>query len=151
MVTDTVVAPRAAVPLMTRLRPVPVEPAAGEVIWTAGRSGLAAWTPTAGPNANARSRTDETHSARRVIVRRIRTPNSAGPVTRRRLPSTPPVLGILAGTIAVATTPGRFRCLWATPAPGWTRRSRAHLGRVTGRGLRARGLDTLPHRRYISA
>ena len=70
IVTSTVVAPR-AVPLMTRLRPLPVEPGAGEVIWTTGRSGLAAWTSAAGQNAIAATSVARIQAAWRVEVERI--------------------------------------------------------------------------------
>src|SRR5512132_1889809 len=82
MVTATVVAPR-AVPLTTRLIPVPVEPAAGEVIATRGRGAFAAWAPASGQTTKAVSSAVRTQTARREIGKRIRPPTRVGSILTR--------------------------------------------------------------------
>src|SRR5215207_9572536 len=77
MVTTTVVAPR-AVPLTTRLIPVPVEPAAGEVISTRGLGAFAAWAPAGGQTTKAVSSAVKTQTARREVGKRIRPLRGSG-------------------------------------------------------------------------
>jgi hypothetical protein len=138
-VTDTVVAPR-AVPLTMRLRPVPVEPAAGEVIWTGERSGLAAWAPVGGLEANATSRAAKTVSALRVVVGRIRTPQLCGLATQPELQCGPGGGRMpSAGTSSRKARPAAWCSESSTTPP--RKPHRAH--RVDGGADRGRGLAVL--------
>src|SRR5829696_9454259 len=75
MVTATVVAVRAAVPLTVRLSPVPVAPSVGDVIVTAGREGLAACADAVGATTTAKE-TTRMQKARSAVHGRIGNPQS---------------------------------------------------------------------------